>query len=166
MVTVLILDEGLFQQADLFVKLAHLAFDHFLRDVRRLAAGDGPRKRDVLFAGKIFRGNVFPADVLRIAGGDVHGNVVHQLLEVLGASHEIALAVNLHEHADLAAGVDVAGHRAFAGHAGCLLRRHGNTLLAQDHNRLFHVALGFRQGLFAIHHWRSGLLPELFHLRS
>src|SRR3984885_15485762 len=29
----LVLNEGLLQQADFFVKLAHLAFDHFFRDV-------------------------------------------------------------------------------------------------------------------------------------
>ena len=118
-----------------------------------------------LFALEIFRGDVFLADELRIAGRNVHGDVVHQFLEVVGAGDEIALAVNFHQHANLASGVDVAGHRAFAGHAGRLLRRHRNTLLAQNDDRLFHVALGFGQGLFAIHHWRSGLFPELFHLR-
>ena len=55
--------------------------------------------------------HIFLADEARIGGGDVHGDVVHQALEVVGAGHEIALAVDLHQHADLASGMDVAGHR-------------------------------------------------------
>ena len=57
------------------------------------------------------RRHIFFADILRIAGRDVHGDIVRQLLEVLGAGHEIALTVDLDKHADLAAGMDVAGHR-------------------------------------------------------
>ena len=126
--------------------------------------GDGLRKIDIFFAGEICRGDVFLADVLRIAGGDVHGDIVHQFLEVIGAGHEIALAINFDEHADLAAGVNVAGHRAFAGYARGLLGRDRNAFFAQDHDRLLHIALGFSEGLFAIHHGSSGFLPEIFHL--
>src|SRR5579864_6355708 len=36
----LILDERLFEQADFLIELLHLAGNHFLRDVRRLAAGN------------------------------------------------------------------------------------------------------------------------------
>ena len=108
--------------------------------------------------------DVFLADVLRIAGRDVHRDVVHQFLEVVGARHEIALAVHLDEHTNLAAGVNVARHRSFAGHTRRLLGRHRNALLAQNHDRLLHVAFGFGQSLLAIHHRSPGLLPELFHL--
>ena len=101
---------------------------------------------------------------LRIAGRDVHGDVVHQFLEVVGASHEIALAVDFDEHTNLAAGVNVARHRPFAGHARRLLGRHRNALLAQNHDRLLHVAFGFGQSLLAIHHRSPGLFPEILHL--
>ncbi len=94
----------------------------------------------------------------------MHGDIVHQLLEVFGARDEIALAIYFDEHTDLAAGMNVAGHRSFAGHARRLLGRNRNALLAQNHDRLIHVAFGFGQGLLAIHHGSSGLLPEVFHL--
>jgi hypothetical protein len=34
--------------------------------------------------------------------------------------------------------------------------------LAQDHHRLLHIALGFGQGLFAIHHRSSGFSRRSF----
>jgi hypothetical protein len=139
--------------------------DHLLRNVRRFSRGHGLRQKDILLTRKVCSGHIFLADVLRIAGRDVHGDVVHQFLEVVGARHEIALAIHLDQHANLASGMDVAGHRAFAGHARSFLRRHRNALLAQDHDRLLHITLGFGQGLFAIHHRCSGLFPEIFHLR-
>ncbi len=47
-------------------------------------------------------------------------SVAHELLELVGASHEVRLAVDLDEHADAAAGVDVARHEALAGVAAGL----------------------------------------------
>ena len=96
----------------------------------------------------------------------MHGDVVHQFLEVIGAGHKVTLAIHFDEHADLASGVNVAGDGAFLGHAARLLAGHGDSLLAQQHDRLLQIALGFGEGLFAIHHRRSGLFPELFHLGS
>ncbi len=119
---------------------------------------------DVFFAREVCRRYVFLAHKLRIAGRNVHGDVVHEFLEVLGAGHEIAFAVDFDQHADLAAGVDVVADRAFAGHAGRLLGSDGYALLAQQDHRLFEVALGFGQSLLAIHHGRSGFFPELFYL--
>ena len=85
--------------------------------LRGLAAGDGLGEIDFFFALEVSLGDVFFADELRIAGGDVHGDVVHQFLEVVGAGDEIALAVDFDQHADLASGVNVAGDGAFAGDA-------------------------------------------------
>ncbi len=91
---------------------------------------------------------------------------MHQLFEVFGARHEIAFAIDLDQHADLAAGMNVVANRTFAGHARRLLGRDRNTLLAQHDDRLLQVAFGFGQGLFAIHHRRSGFFAELFYLCS
>src|SRR3984957_19633150 len=44
----LLLDEGLIEQADLFVELAHLAFDDLLDHGRGLAGGSGLRTIDLL----------------------------------------------------------------------------------------------------------------------
>src|ERR1700722_2434713 len=46
----LVLNEGLLQQANLFVELFHLAGDHLLRDIRRLAAGNGLGQEEFLLA--------------------------------------------------------------------------------------------------------------------
>ncbi len=89
---------------------------------------------------------------------------MQQFLEVVGPCHEVALAIDFDEHTNLAAGVDVASHRPFARHARCLLRRHRNALLPQNDYRLLHIAFSFGQGLLAIHHRSSGLLPEFLHL--
>src|ERR1700737_3902472 len=106
----LVFDEGLFQKTDLFVKLAHLAFDNFLDYLRWLAGSGRLRPVDVFLALKSLGRDIFLAHELRVAGRDVHSNIVHQLLELVGARYEIALAVYFHQHTNLAAGMDVAGH--------------------------------------------------------
>ena len=45
---------------------------------------------------------------LEEADGDLDCQVPYQALELIGTSHEVRLAVDLDEDADLAAGVDVA----------------------------------------------------------
>ena len=55
--------------------------------------------------------------------GDLHGEVADELLEVVVAGHEVRLAVDLDEHAQAAAGVDVGGDLALAGVAPGLARR-------------------------------------------
>ena len=96
----------------------------------RLAAGNGLREIDVLLTSIVLRRNVFLPHELRIAGRNVHGDVVHQFFEVFGARYEIAFAVDLDQHANLAAGVNVVAYRTFAGHTRCLLGRHGHTFFA------------------------------------
>src|SRR5690349_14427220 len=89
---------------------------------------------------------------------------MHELFEVLGAGDEIALAIDLHNYADLASGVDVAGHGAFTGDARSLLGGDRNALLPQDDDRLLHVTFGFGEGLLAVHHGGAGLLAEFLDL--
>jgi hypothetical protein len=90
----------------------------------------------------------------------VHGDVLEQLLEVVGAGHEVGLAVELDQHADLAAGVDVGADRALVGGAAGLLGSRGHAALAQHNEGVFHVALGFLQGLEAVAHGGAGLFAE------
>src|SRR5215469_6661272 len=105
----LVLDKWLLVKADLLVELLHFPHNHFFGDVRGFAAGHGLREVNLLLASVVRGRDVFLADILRVAGGDVHGDVVHQFFEVFSASYEIALAVDLHQHTDLAAGVNIAG---------------------------------------------------------
>jgi hypothetical protein len=91
----------------------------------------------------------------------VHGDVLEQRLEVVGAGDEVGLAVDFEQHADLAAGVDVGADRALVGGAGGLLLRRGHAALAQHDEGAFDVALGLLQGLQTIAHGRAGLLAQL-----
>src|SRR5215469_247656 len=119
----LVLDKRLLEQADFLIELLHLARDHLLGDMSRLAAGDRLRKIDFLLTGKVGFRHVFLADVFRIAGCDMHRDIMQQFLEVISACHEVALAVHFDEHTNLAAGVNVVRYRSFAGHAsGFFLR--------------------------------------------
>ena len=108
--------------------------------------------------------HVFLTDEARIGSGDVHGDIVHQALEVVGAGDEIALTVHFHQDADLASSVNIAGHRAFAGGTRRLLGGGGNALLAKNDDGCFDVALGFGQGILAVHHGSVSLVAKLFYL--
>ncbi len=85
-------------------------------------------------------------DVQRREAGDLDREVAHQLLELVGARDEVGLAVDLDQHADAAAGVDVAGDEALAGVATGLLGGRRQALLAQQRDGLLEVAVGLRRG--------------------
>ncbi len=154
------LDEGLIEEAELFVELGELAFEHLLDDVGGLAGGCGLGAIDVLLALEVGGGDVVAADEARVDGGDVHGDVAEQLLEVVGAGDEVGLAVELEEDADLSAGVDVGSDCALIGGAGGLLGSRGHAALAEDDEGVFHVAFGFLEGLEAVAHGGAGLFAE------
>src|SRR5262252_2903357 len=162
----LVFDEGLLIEADFLVELAHFAFDNLLHHLSRLARGRCLRAVDVLLFLESLRSHVFFADEARIGRRNVHGDVVHQVLEVVGAGDKVALAVDLNQDADLASRVDVAGHGAFAGGAGRLLSRSGNAFLAQPYDGGFDVSFGLGQCLLAVHHGRIGLVPKFLYLRG
>src|SRR5208282_920582 len=131
----LVLDKGLLQQADLFVKLFHLAGHDFFDHWSGLAGGSGLGAINVFLALDGFRRNVFFSDELRIARRNVHSNVVDQLFEVVSARDEIAFAVDLDQYANFAAGVNVVAHRTFARHPRRFLSCDRNALFAQQDDR-------------------------------
>src|ERR1035437_5266426 len=159
----LVLDEGLLQQANLLVELGHLAIYDLLYHRGRLAGGGGLRAEDILLAVEIGRGHVLGLHIARVAGRDVHRDVLEQLLEVLGAGHEVALAIQFEQYADLAAGVNIGAHRALVGRAGGLLLRRGHAPLAQHHKGILDISLGLLQRLQAVAHRRAGLLAQLLY---
>src|SRR5439155_14378988 len=111
-------------------------------------------------------GNVFFADKLRVGGRDVHGDVVYQLFEIVGAGHEIALAIDFDQHADFASGMNVVRNRAFAGDAGSLLLGHGSAAFAENDDCLLQIAIRFGERFLAVHHGSAGLVAELLYLPS
>jgi hypothetical protein len=82
--------------------------------------------------------------------GDVHGHIVAEQLEGIGAGHEIAFAIDFDDHADFAAGMNVVADEAFGGFARGLFGRGGLAFLAKDVNGLLNVAGGFHQSGAAI----------------
>src|ERR1700722_4216540 len=117
----LVLDERLIEQANLFVELAHFAFDNLVDPLSRLTSCSSLGAINVLFLLEILGGHVFAADIAGVSGCDVHRDILEQLLEVLGPSDKIALAVDLKQHADLSPGMNVSTHGAFRGAARGLL---------------------------------------------
>ena len=100
------------------------------------------RSRAISFSfSRIAAGNVFPAQIARVGRRDVHGDVVHQFLEIVGPRHEIGFAVDFHHHAQLPAGVNVGSDQSLARGAPGLLPRHGDAALAQDHFGLGDIAV-------------------------
>ncbi len=130
---------------------------------RGLAGGGGLGAIDLFLALEVLGSHVLGLHVAGIAGGDVHRDVFEQFLKVGSAGHKVALAVELDQHSDFAAGVNIGAYRALVGSAGGFLLRRGHAALAQHHERLFDVAFRLLQSLEAIAHGRAGLLTQLFH---
>ena len=114
-----LLDEGLLEQADLGEELLDLAVDDLLDDLRRLAGLRRLRARRSRARARPRRRE--PPRGARSAGcaaATCMARLAHELLEVVGAGDEVGLAVDLDQHADLAAGVDVRADDAFGRRRG------------------------------------------------
>ena len=100
----------------------------------------------------------------RIGRRDVQRQVARQLLEFLGASDEVGLAVELEEHADLSVVVEVAHRRCPARRSFRSLLGLGDALLAKDLGRLLDVTARLLQRSLAIHHASAGSGSQLAYL--
>src|SRR5882724_10460599 len=137
-----LLDERLFVQADLLVELAQPPLNDLVDDLLGLAFGQRPGALYVfLFLQRRGR-HVLLADKLRVGGRDMHGEVVHQALEIVGARHEIRFTVHFHQHAELAAMVNIAADQPLLGGTRSLLYSRGDTSLAEHDLGFGQVALG------------------------
>src|SRR3954451_20705968 len=104
-------------------------------------------------------------DVLDLrGGGDVHRDLAGEGLEVLVAGHEVGVAVDLDEHADLAVGVDVGGDGALGGLAAAHLQGLVAEADTQQLDGLVEVAVGLRERTLALHHARARPVAELLDL--
>ena len=114
-----ILDEALFEQADGAVKFVQFSFDDFHRYILRLAFH--LLGIDRAFGFNRGRGDLIATDVERLGSGDMERDVLHEGTKAFVFGHEISLAIDLDENADLALKVNVGGDDAFLGRAGRLL---------------------------------------------
>ena len=91
---------------------------------------------------------------------EIHPGVIGQFLcdfdakclKGLVLGHEIGFAVDLHEHADFASGLQMLGDDALVGFAAGLLDRDVRVFLANDVHGGLKVAIGFGERLLAVHH--------------
>ena len=142
----LLVAERLVEQADLRVPLLELALDDLGADVLGLLLDASSASSSAFLASRTSAGIALLVDVQRRQAGDLDREVADELLELVGAGHEVGLAVDLDEHADPAAGVDVARDEALAGVAAGLLGGRGEALLAQERDGLLDVAVGLGRG--------------------
>src|SRR3954471_8487695 len=158
-----VLDEGLLEEAPLLEELLQLAGEDLLQHRLRLALLEELGAVDLLLVLEGVGRHFLAPHPFGAHRRNLHGDVLHQLLELLVAGGEVRLAVHLHEDADLAAHVDVVPDHALGGGATRLLPRGGEPLLAQPVGSLAEVARALLQRLLAIHHPRAALLAELLH---
>src|SRR3954469_4743630 len=152
----------LVQKHDLLEPLAQPALGDLRPDVLGLVGG--LLLEDPQLAPPILVGDILLRHVERRGRGDVQGDVARELLEGVVARDEVGLAVDLHEHADLAGRVHVALDDALRGRARPALRGLRLALHAQDLDRLVDVAAGLDQRVLAVHHPRAGVVAELLHV--
>ena len=88
----------------------------------------------------------------RPQAGDLHRQVTNQLLELVGARHEVGLAVDLDQNADPATGMDVAADEALASLTAGPLGSGRLSPLPQKRRRLLEVAVRFLESALAVHY--------------
>jgi hypothetical protein len=149
---------GLVEEHDLAEPLLDATLGHALAHVLALVLG--LLDEDPHLGLARLGGHVGLAQVLRGGRRDVEGHVARELAEVVVAGHEVGLAVDLHEHADLAVRVDVALHDALRRHALATLGGARLPLDPQQLDRALHVARALLERALAVHHARARALPE------
>ena len=95
--------------------------------------------------------------ICRDNGLGADGHKVHKFL-IFG--HKVSLGVDLNDSSDLLLLVVNGVDNALGGDSAGLLGGCSKSLLTQELNRLFHIALRSRQSLLAVHHAASGSLAE------
>src|SRR5918998_1822147 len=150
----------LVEEDALLEPLAHAALGDPRAHVLRLVLG--LLLEDAQLARAHVLGHVLLGDVQRRCGGDVEGDLARELLEVLVAGHEVGLAVDLEQHADLAGGVDVALDDALRRGALAALGRVGLSAHAQELDRPVEVAARLLERALAVHHASARARAERF----
>ena len=92
------------------------------------------------------------------------GNPANHLLEVGVLGDEVGFRVDLDGHTLATGNLD--GHKALGCGTTGFLGRLGQTFGAEPINGRVHVAVGFHQRFFGIHHARASHFAQFFHLCS
>src|SRR5687768_1501000 len=150
-----LVDEG-----DVLVVRLDLAWNDLLDKVIGLAALLHPLDEDPALSLDFVGGYLVLVHRNRSRRRNMLGDVLHQLLEVIGARDEVRLAVDLHHDADFAVVVDVAADDALAGLLAGALLRLGDSLGAEILDGLLHVPRVLLEGFLRFHHPGAGSLAQ------
>src|SRR5690606_24043137 len=127
-----VLDVGLVEQDDLGEELVQTALDDLVGDGLGVALLERLLAERRALGGDDVLGHALAAHARRVRYRYVHGQVLGQLAEGVGAGHQVGLAVDLHERGELAVVGDVRAHDALRGLASRLLVGLGDAALAQQ----------------------------------
>src|SRR5882672_288374 len=161
--SLVVLDELLLEQDALFVELPHHAIHDLGADVLRLLLLGHLGLVHLALPLHHVRRQVLDPNGERARRGDVHGDVLGERLEVLGAGHEVGLAIHLDQDADRAVEMDVGPDPPLRRLAPGPLVGLGRALLAQDVDAFLQVAAGLFERLLAIHHAGTRAGAQLGH---
>src|SRR5579863_6540118 len=159
----LVLDVVLFVQAVFFVELFHLAVGNFLDHILRLPGRQRLRAVNIPLRRQHLRRHFFTANVTWIERRNMHRDIMAQVLKRFRPRHEVRLAVNLDEHTNLPARVDVTSHEPFAGLALRFLSRGRLPLLPQNLDGLLDVSACFHKRRAAIAESRARPLAQFLY---
>ena len=152
-----VLDEVLLEESLLVDHLVEAALDNLLADVLGLGEHVLHLHLDILLGGDHGGVGILGGHVLDVhAGGGLHGDVIDELLEPVTAGDKVSLAVDLDNHTEAGATVDVGADGTLSGDAGGLLIGGGDALLAEPDDGLLEVAAALGEGLLAVHHAGAG----------
>src|SRR6516162_8885173 len=96
--------------------------------------------------------------------GDVHRDIARKFAEPRVARNEVRFTVDLKQHTDLAAGMNVACHQPLIRRTLGLLCRLCCAALEQQRLRALHVTRSIQQRLAAIQHRRASLFAQRLNL--
>ena len=92
----------------------------------------------------------------------MHGQIMNEFSELIGAADKIGFAIHLHHDPHLAPGMNIGTDLPLGGGpAGPFLGR-GQAFFAQVLHGFVHIPLGLLQGLLAIHDPGLGFIPQGF----
>jgi len=152
-----VLDEVLLEESLLVDHLVEAALDNLLADILGLGLKILHLHLHLLLGGDHGGVGILGGHVLDVhAGGGLHGDVIGELLEPVTAGDKVSLAVDLDNHTEAGATVDVGADGTLSGDAGCLLIGGGDALLAEPDDGLLEVAAALGEGLLAVHHAGAG----------
>ena len=86
--------------------------------------------------------------------------------EISVLADEVGLGVDLDHNADLLIVVYHSADDTLGSNTAGLLGSSGQALFTQELDRLFYIAVGSGQGLFAVHHAAAGLFAQVLNILS